>query len=63
MIKVLCLDNGMEFFFNANNGYDAIQKMLYTLNLKCKDDNAKIELCNSRTWSLEHKGNTYACVV
>lgn len=63
MKKVLCLDDGKEFIFTAISGYDAIQKMLYTLNLKHEDKNAKLELCNGRTWSLEHNGKTYACVM
>ena len=63
MKEVLCLDNGSKFIFAVSNGYDAIQKMLYTLNLKNKDDDAKVELCNGRTWCLEHNGNTYACMI
>ena len=63
MKKVLCLDNGVEYFFTAISGYDAIQKMLYTLNLSHEDKNAKIELCNNRTWSLTHNNKTYACAI
>lgn len=63
MKKVLCLDNGTEYLFDAASGYDAIQKMLYTLNLSCRDDKASIELCNGRTWSLTHDGKTYACIM
>lgn len=63
MIKVFCLDSGVEYFFSAISGYDAIQKMLYTLNLKQEDRNAEIELCNGRTWSLTYMGHTYACVL
>ena len=63
MKKVFCLDDGMEYFFVAISGYDAIQKMLYTLNLKHEDKNAELELCNGRIWSLKHNGKTYACVM
>ena len=63
MIKVFCLDDGSEYLFSATSGYDAIQKMLYTLNLSHKDRNAEIELCNGRTWSLKHNGKTYACAM
>jgi hypothetical protein len=63
MKKVLCLEDGLEYFFNAISGYDAIQKMLYTLDIVNKDYSAEIELCNGRTWSLRHSGKTYACVV
>lgn len=62
MVKVLCLDNGNEFHFVATNGYDAISKMLYTLNLNNLDRHASINLCNGRTWELVHNGNTYACL-
>jgi hypothetical protein len=63
MKKVLCLDDGREFFFIATSGYDAIQKMLYYLNLSHQDNNAKIELCNGRTWSVVHNGKTYGCLI
>jgi hypothetical protein len=63
MKKVLCLEDGMEYLFDATSGYDAIQKMLYTLDIAHKDCKAKIQLCNSRTWSLEHNGKTYACAI
>lgn len=63
MRKVFCLDDGTEYLFNTTNGYDAILKMLYTLNVKYKDSNAKLELCNGRTWSLQHNGKTYACMM
>lgn len=62
MKKVIALDDGTEYAFSTNNGYTAIKKLLYTLNLKSEDKNAKIELCNGRTWSLEHNGKTYACL-
>lgn len=63
MKKVICLDNGTEFLFTTANGYDAIQKMLNFLNIKHKDKDAKVELHNGRTWSLEHSGKTYACTI
>lgn len=62
MKKVLCLDNGMEYRFTADSGHEAIQKMLYTLNLSHQDDDATIELCNDRTWCLTHNGKAYACL-
>lgn len=62
MIRVLCLDDQKEYFVDAFNGREAMNKMLYTLDLSHKDSNAKIELCNGRTWSLTHNGKTYACL-
>ena len=63
MLKVLCLDDNVEYFFNTTSAYDALQKMLYTLNLKHEDKNAKIDLCNGRTWCLTHNGKTYGCIM
>lgn len=63
MKRVFCLDDGIEYFFVAISGYDAIQKMLYVLNISHKDNNAELELCNGRTWSLTHYGKTYACMI
>ena len=63
MKKVLCLENGNEYYFDANNGYDAIQKMMYTLNISHEDKDANIELCNNRTWNLTHNGKTYATLM
>jgi hypothetical protein len=63
MIKVFCLDDRVEYLFSATSGYEAMQKMLYALNLEHKDGNAEIELCNGRTWSLKHNGKTYACAM
>lgn len=63
MKKVLCLENGNEYYFDTNNGYDAIKKMMYTLNISHEDKDAKIELCNNRTWSLTHNGKTYATLM
>lgn len=62
MIKVFCLDDRMEYWFSAANGFDAINKMLYCLNLKHFDNNASINLCNNRTWELNHNENTYSCL-
>lgn len=63
MKRVLCLEDGKEYFFQAISGYDAIKKMLYTLNISHEDSNARLELYNHRTWSLTHNGKTYACVI
>lgn len=62
MKEVVCLDDGTKYLFNVSNGEEAINKMLYGLNLYWKDADAKIELCNNRTWCLTHKGKTYSCL-
>ena len=61
--KVFCLDDNRTFMFFANSGYEAMQKLIYFLNLSHKDDNSKIELCNERTWSVVHCGKTYGCLI
>lgn len=63
MKTVLCLDDQTELHFSANSGYEAMEKLLYYLNLSHQDNNAKIELCNGRTWSVVHNGKTYGCLV
>lgn len=63
MKKVVCIDNGKEYFFQAENGYDAMKKMVYFLNLGCRDKNAKIKKHNDRTWELTHNGKTYGCLM
>lgn len=62
MKKVICMEDKTEFYFDTNNGYDAMRKMLYTLNLSFFDKSAKIQLFNNRTYALEHNGKTYACL-
>lgn len=61
MQTVKCLDTDTTYTFEASSGLEAIHKMLYTLNLSCKDDNAMI-LCHEYTWELQHNGKTYACL-
>ena len=63
MIKIFCLDDQRILSFFAESGYEAMQKLICFLNLSHKDDNAKIELCNGRTWNVIHCGKTYGCAV
>ena len=63
MKKVFCLDDQRELLFFANSGYEAMQKLIYFLNLSHNDDNAKIELRSGRTWEVVHCGKTYGCLV
>lgn len=61
MIYVKCLDDDSSYGFNASTAYEAMEKMLYTLNQKRKDDKAVINKTNSglHLW-FEHSGKTYA---
>ena len=63
MKKIFCLDDGRELSFFANTAYEAMEKLIYFLNLKHQDNDAKIELCNGRTLSVVHSGKTYGCLI
>lgn len=63
MIKVFCLDDQSELHFFAKTPYEAMEKLIYTLNLSHLDKNARIELCNGRTLSVQHNGKTYGCII
>lgn len=56
---VFCLDDQKKYFFNAESPLKALEKMRYTLDLKNKDTNAKIEE-HSKTLALEYNSYTYA---
>ena len=61
MIQVHHLGTNESYYFTANTPYEALRKMLYTLNLKHRDPDATINKTNSglHLW-LEHHGETYA---
>lgn len=61
MIYVNCLDDGKSYGFDAKTAYEAMRKMLYTLNIKRNDENAVINKTESglHLW-FEHSGKTYA---
>ncbi len=64
MIKVLCLDDGINYYFIAKTPYEAMQKMKYTLDLKEKDDNAVINKTESgRCLWFDHSGKTYSTLI
>lgn len=60
-ITVFGLDTHERLTFQARTPYEAMQKLLYTLNLKHMDKTAKIEKTNSNLHLYTvHCGNTYA---
>lgn len=61
IIRVFCLDTGAWFSFSATSPREALEKMLYTLNLSRRDDAARITE-NKRTLSLEHCGLVYSVI-
>lgn len=58
---VFCLDNKREFIFLASSPYEAMRKMLYTLNLSHQDKEVKVSLTKSGLhWTMDHCGKTYS---
>lgn len=58
---VMCLDTGILYGFIATTPYEAMQKMIYTLNIS----NEKRDIIINKTISgehlyIEHSGKTYA---
>lgn len=63
MIKCYNLDTHQWLYFTARTPYEAMEKLLYTLNLKRKDTSAKIQLIGGgRTLSITHNGETWSCL-
>lgn len=62
-IPVKNLDTGATWGFHAATPCEAMEKLLYTLNLKGKDPAAKINKTESgRVLYMDHSGNTWAVV-
>lgn len=62
--RVLCLDDGTEYYFSAKTPQNAMEKMKYTLDLWHADRAAYIKFTKSaRCWYMEHTGKTYAAVI
>lgn len=62
--KVFCLDDGNTYLFVARTGYEAMEKMKYTLNLRNNDPAAVINKTESgNCLYMEHTGKTYSIVI
>ena len=59
IIGVFCLDTGKDMIFSAVDAMDAMQKAVYTLNLRKLDRNAKI-IETSKCLTFDHAGKTYS---
>ena len=59
IIGVFCLDTGKDMIFSAVDAMDAMEKAIYTLNLRKLDQNAKI-IARSRCLIFDHDGKTYS---
>jgi len=61
MIGVFCLDTKRTLYFDAKTPYEAMEKLIYYLNLSHKDPNAKIQLVGKgRHLTVIHNGKTYS---
>lgn len=62
MIRVYCLDTNEGLWFDAQTPHEAMEKLLYTLNLAHLDPEAHIlELGGGRTLTVVHSGRTWSC--
>ena len=59
---VINLDTGTEYIFTAKTAYEAMRKMIYTLNISGKCDAVINKTESEKTLYIEHKGNTYSVV-
>lgn len=61
--EVFCLDTGRRLYFDARTPLEAMNKLIYYLNVSHKDDDAKVQLLgHGRTLSVVHCGLTYSCL-
>ena len=62
VVKCLNLDTGKSLYFVSRTPLEAMNALLYYLNLSKKDNSAKIQLLGGgRTLSLVHAGETWSC--
>lgn len=58
---VTCLEDGKRYLYVNCTPYEAMQRMLYTLNLSREDPNARInKTVSGMHLYIEHNGKTYA---
>ena len=63
IVEVLHLGTQEQLFFCSKTPYQAMQSLIYTLNLKRQDKTARVNLLGGgRTLSVEHCGETYSCL-
>lgn len=61
MFKVVCLDNGNNYYYQAKSPYEAMTKMKYVLDLSNKDSACIINKTESgKHLFMDHSGKTYA---
>lgn len=61
-IRVTCLDTDEALYFVAWSPMDAMQQLIYYLNLSHKDPTAAVQMLGGgRTLSVVHNGKTWSC--
>mgnify|MGYP003571268855 CR=1 FL=1 len=61
---VKCLEDDYTLAFQANSPMEAMEKCLYSLNMKRQDDNAKIMTTKTgKHLYMEHCGRTFAIAI
>lgn len=63
MIRIYNLDTHQSLYFCARTPYEAMEKLLYTLNLRKLDSETRIQLLGGgRTLTIVHCGETWSCL-
>lgn len=63
MIEVLCLDTGKRLYFTAGTPMQAMNQLIYYLNLSEQDEFARVQLLGEgRTLAVVHGGQTWSCL-
>ena len=59
-IKVFCLDDGYSYTRLDRTGYEAMEKMRYTLNLSRQEEAVINKTESGRVLYFDHSGKTYS---
>lgn len=63
MIEVLCLDTGKCLYFTAITPMQAMNQLIYYLDLTKRDEFARVQLLGGgRTLAVVHSGQTWSCL-
>ena len=63
MIEVLCLDTGKRLYFSAGIPMQAMNQLIYYLNLSKRDESARVQIPGGgRTLAVIHGGQTWNCL-
>ena len=64
LIGVFCLDDDKTYYFDVKTPYEAMEKMLYKLNIAHYDPRAIIDKTpTNKCFYIEHNGKCYATLI